>query len=52
MKKYDVDPLLGLFALARENKIDFSVLDEPGWFPFNFEYSLVYSLNEIKDLRC
>lgn len=43
MEEYDVNPVLDLFALVRSNKIDFDIAENPGWFPFNFEDSIVYS---------
>lgn len=49
MKKYDVDPVIGLFALARANEIDIGVADEPVWFPFNFEDRIVCDPGAFED---
>lgn len=49
MKKYDVDPVLGVLALAHANKIDFSFTEKSGWFTCNFEISIVYDLRALKD---
>lgn len=49
MKKYDFDPILGLYAVACANKIDFSVGDEPYWLPFHLNGSMVYNLRAFKD---
>lgn len=34
---YDVDPGLGVIALARANEFDFGFAMEPDWFPFIFK---------------
>lgn len=37
IKKYDVDPILVLLAIARANDTNFGVAEEPSWLLFNFE---------------
>lgn len=43
---------MSLLALARANEIDFGATEEPGWFPFNFEESIVYDLIILGDPIC
>lgn len=49
MEEHDVDPVLGLLALERANKINFGVANKPGWLWFNFMDSIVYNLREVKN---
>lgn len=51
MEVYDLDPILGLLALPHANDIDFSVTDEPDWFPFNIEGSFVYDQRAFPDSK-
>lgn len=48
---YNDDSKLDLFGLARANKMHFGVEDKSGWFPFNFQDSIVYDLRELEDLE-
>lgn len=51
MEEYDADPVLGLLALTRPNETDSGIANEPGWFPINFEDSIVYNQPEVEDLE-
>lgn len=50
MEKYDVDPVLRLFALVCPNEIAFDDAEEPGWFPFHFEDSIVHDSRVFESL--
>lgn len=48
MEEDDVDPALGLLAIARANEIKFSVANEPVWFPFSFKDRIVHNLSVLE----
>lgn len=50
MEKYDVNPSLFLPALVRAYEIYFVVAEQPSWFSYNFEDSLLSDVVAFAEL--
>lgn len=47
--EHNIDSILGSLELACANNVNFGVAEEPGWFSFNFNNSVMYSLRPVQD---
>lgn len=51
LEKYYVDAELDQDAPARASEIEFGAAENLGWFPFDFEDSILYDVRAFKDLQ-